>query len=211
MTQARRATSAIRLSLILAATLTVAGCGAKSVWAPDDAVAKAAYRSDKPPSVTLFTVISTSTGSGGHSALMINGSQRVIFDPAGSWYHPRVPERNDVDFGITEQMYKFYIQYHARKSYFVREQRVDVSLAQADAMIRAAEAQGPTPQAFCASSVSSVLDKVPGFGSISHTYFPVTLSDQFAALPGVTAKDHYSDDPDDNSGVLMVEAQTPAQ
>lgn len=196
-----------RLIICLLLPLALAACGAQSVWAPDEAVQKAAVHTGNPPSVTLFTVISTHTGAGGHSALMIDGSQRVIFDPAGSWYHPWVPERNDVDYGITDRMYKFYIDYHARETWYVREQRVPVTLAQADAMIHRAEINGAVNKAMCANDTSAVLHDIPGFESIPRTFSPLKLSKAFGQLPGVASKDHYDNDPDDNSGVLMVEQE----
>ncbi len=193
-----------RLLLAIFLPLLLAACGAEPVWAPDDVVARAAYSSKTPPSVTLFTVISTSTDAGAHSALIINGVERVLFDPAGTWYHPFVPERNDVHYGITDQMYTFYIDYHARETYWVLEQTVPVSLEVAEQLRSRVEAYGAVPKAFCSNSVSSVLGGLPGFESIGTTMFPNPLSRAFGELPGVVAKDHYDGDPDDNSGVLMV-------
>ena len=89
------------LVLALGAMVFLAGCAAESVWAPDDAVARAAYRHDRPPRLTVYTMINNNSGGGAHTSLMINGSQRVIFDPAGSFKHDTIPERNDALFGIT--------------------------------------------------------------------------------------------------------------
>ena len=58
--------------------------------------------------------IRDSNGSGAHSGLLVNASEQVMFDPAGTWYHPNLPERNDVHFGVTPKMISFYIDYHAR-------------------------------------------------------------------------------------------------
>ncbi len=198
-----------RLLLCLVVPLLLAACGAQSVWAPDAEVNKAIYRSGNPPSVTLITVIEANTGEGGHSALMIDGSQRVIFDPAGSWYYPGVPERNDVDYGITDRMHRFYVEYHARDVWFVREQKLPVTLAQADALIAAAEANGPSPKMFCARSVSGVLHQVPGFESLPRTFFPVSLSDAFGRLPGVVSQDHYTTDADIKTGIPTIDATKP--
>ena len=73
-----------RLLLILVMPLFLAACAGEAVWAPEEEVQQSIYRHDGPPSITVFTVISNQNGSGGHSALLINGSQRVIFDPAGT-------------------------------------------------------------------------------------------------------------------------------
>ncbi|MDP1668758.1 hypothetical protein [Phaeovulum sp.] len=197
-----------RLLICLFLPLLLAACGAEPVWAPDDAVARAVYSSKAPPSITLFTVISTDTGSGAHSALIIDGVQRVLFDPAGTWYHPFVPERNDVHYGITDQMRVFYIDYHARETYWVLEQTVPVSLEVAEVLRARVEAYGAVPKAFCSNSVSTILGGVPGFENVNTTMFPKALSRAFGELPGVTSAEHYDGDPDDNSGVLMV---TPAE
>ena len=50
-----------------------------------------------------------------------------MFDPAGSWALPRLAERNDVHFGMTDKMVDFYIDYHARKTFDVIEQTKIVS------------------------------------------------------------------------------------
>jgi len=194
-----------RLLICLSLPLFLAACGGQSTWAPDDSVRRATVSTGNPPSVTLFTVINTRTGAGGHSALMIDGSQRVIFDPAGSWYHPWVPERNDVDFGITDRMYTFYIDYHARESWFVREQRLPITAAQAEALIARVERNGAVGKMMCAANTAAVLRDVPGFETLPRTMSPKKLSAAFGELPGVYTEDHYDGDPDDNSGVLMIQ------
>ena len=138
-----------RLLICLCLPLLLAACGAEPVWAPDDAVARARFVSGEPPSITLFTVVRKNGGEGAHSGLMIDASQRVMFDPAGTWHHPTVPERNDLHYGITEQMRKFYIDYHARETYDVIEYRLPVSAEIAEMALRRAEAYGAVNKAFC--------------------------------------------------------------
>ncbi|MBZ4021206.1 hypothetical protein CKO11_01845 [Rhodobacter sp. TJ_12] len=196
-----------RLIICTVFPLALAACGAEPVWAPDEAVNAARYSTGNAPSITLFTVIGTTTGAGGHSALMIDGSERVIFDPAGTWKHPTVPERNDVDYGITDRMYKFYIDYHARETWYVREQILPVSPALAEAFIDRVEANGAVPKMMCANETSQVLRSMPGFEDLPRTTSPLRLSKAFGQLPGVVTKDHYDNDPDDNSGVLMIQAE----
>lgn len=195
--------------ICLLAPLALAACGAKSVYAPDDAVQKAAFVSGEPPSVTLYTVIRKPSGAGGHSGLLIDGTQRVMFDPAGSWYHPFVPERNDVHYGITERMRKFYIDYHARKTWDVLEQKVPVTLAQAEALRARAEAYGPVNKMFCAAATSSILRGVPGFESLPSTMSPIKLSEAFRKLPGETERLYEDGDPENNTGVLMTQIEHP--
>ena len=196
-----------RILLCLAACLMLAACGgAEPKWATDAEVQAATFVAEAPPSVTLFTVINNRSGSGAHSGLLINGNQRVMFDPAGTWYHPSLPERNDVHFGMTDRMIAFYIDYHARETYRVIEQTKPVSPEVAALVMQRAMAYGAVPKAQCANSVTTILGGVPGFESISNTWFPNKLSDQFAALPGVTSRVITDDDADDNHGVLMVQA-----
>ena len=49
-----------RIALVLLMPLFLAACGAESTWAPDDAVQRALYRHDGPPTITLFTVMTAS-------------------------------------------------------------------------------------------------------------------------------------------------------
>lgn len=193
--------------LAVMALLALGACGAKSVWAPDDKVAAARYVAEPPRSVTLFTVISTRNGSGAHSGLLINASQQVLFDPAGSWQLPSLPERNDVHYGITPKMVNFYIDYHARETFYVVQQTVVVTPEVAELVKQRAEAYGPVPQAQCSNSISTVLEGVPGFQSIGHTWFPKKLMDEFATLPGATYKKITDNDADKHYGVLIKQAE----
>lgn len=192
------------LALLFAALLGLSACGVtpESVWAPDDAVARARYVHDAPPSLTLITVINNRTGGGAHSALLINADERVIFDPAGTWYHPQLPERNDVHFGMSEPVMDFYIDYHTRITYHTVTQTVLVSpevAAQAKAL---AQAHGAVPKAQCAVSIGRILDGVPGFEAAPNGYSPKALMAFYDELPGVVRNEFRDFDSDDNSGVI---------
>lgn len=192
------------------ALIVLTACGAaEPKWAPDADVARATYVHDGPPSITLFTVTSTTNGSGAHSGLLINGSQRVMFDPAGTWMHPGLPERNDLHFGLTPKMVNFYIDYHARETFDVHEQTVIVSPQVAELVMQRAMGYGAVPKANCARSISSILSDVPGFESLPTTYFPNKLMRAFAKLPGVTQRTITDTDADNNHGVLLVQAGDP--
>lgn len=193
------------LLLALGLSLGLAACGAEPKWAPDADVARAVYRADEPPSITLYTAIRNLGGEGGHSAILINGSQRVMFDPAGTWWHATVPERNDVLYGMTPTMLDFYIDYHARATYHVVEQKIYVTPEVAERAIALAQANGAAPKAFCARSTSGILSQLPGFDPIGRTFFPDKLMDQFAKLPGVRTVKYYDDDGDDNQGLLVLQ------
>ncbi len=199
-----------RLVLCFVALLGLAACAAEPVFAPQEAVSAARYVHDGPTSITLYTVINNRSEAGAHSGLLINASQRVMFDPAGTWRHPRIPERNDVHYGITPRIVNFYIDYHARETFRVIEQTVVVSPSVAELVKQRAEAYGAVPKAQCSNSVTSILGGVPGFEGIRSTWYPKKLSDQFGQVPGVTSRTITDDDADKNHGVLLIQAdETP--
>lgn len=195
-----------RATLGLLLLLGMAACGADHKFADSATVEQARYVSDEPPSVTLYTVINNNTDAGAHSSLLINGSQRVMYDPAGTWYHPSVPERNDLHYGMTPRMTSFYIDYHARVTFRVIEQKLLVSREMADQIIAAAIAEGASGKATCANTLSNMMRKIPGFESIGSTWFPKALAKDFGKLPGVTERVIRDGDSDENSGVLTVQA-----
>lgn len=189
--------SALRwLVLVIGTPLLVAACAGTPAWAPDEEVARARYVHDGPAELVLYTMISNRTGQGGHTGLMINGGQRVLFDPAGSWRHSRAPERNDVFYGFTPTMERFYVAYHARETWHLVVQRIEVSPQIADMAIRLAEAAGPVPNGYCAQATSRLLRQLPGFEGLPQTFHPVRLSTAFGALPGVSTETIFSDLPD---------------
>ncbi len=193
-----------KLLLILSLPVLLAACGltAEPKWSPDNEVAAATYRHDGPPSISLYTVINNTSGSGAHSALLVNGSQRVMFDPAGTWWHPQIPERNDVHFGITPRVLAFYEDYHTRVTYRTVVQTVEVSPQVAEMALRAVQEYGAVPKAQCARSVTAILGGLPGFETIPQSWFPKATMNSFANLPGVRTQTLRDDDSDDNSALL---------
>ncbi|HFQ14810.1 MAG TPA: hypothetical protein ENK41_00525 [Rhodobacteraceae bacterium] len=192
----------LRIVLSLAALLTLAACGADNKWASDEAVAKARYVDDGPPTLTLFTVLSNRSDAGAHLGLMISGSQRIMFDAAGSFYHPNIPERADVLYGFTPAVVDFYIDYHARVTYRVVKQDLQVSPEVAEQAIRLVEAYGAVPKAFCTKAITDVLRQLPGFESMPSTFYPKKAMEAFGRMPGVTTEVFYDDDPDKNGYIL---------
>lgn len=181
-------------AFVLVSLVFLAACGTKpAVWAPEEAVQAARYRHSGPPEIMLFNVINNDTGGGEHAALMINASQRVLFDPAGTWTHPRAPERHDVHFGFDDQQLFRYTYYHARRTHHVLRQRLQVSPEVAETIFRLAQQAGPVPDAYCARAIAEILRQIPGFETIPPTMFPNRLSAAFAQLPGVTEERIYSD------------------
>lgn len=195
----------MRLLLVLIALLGLTACGAEPKWAPQDQVDAVRFVEGPPTYITLYTVVNKRTGSGAHSAILVNGSERLIFDPAGTWYHPKLPERNDVHFGMNDKALAFYIDYHTRVTYDTIEQTVYVSPQVAEQVLARVKAYGAVPKAMCTQATSSILRGVPGFESLPQTFYPKRLSAAFGKLPGVTTRVITDDDDDDNHGVLLVQ------
>ena len=199
----------MRAALTAVAFLFLIDCGgpAEPRWAPDGEILKYAYRDDGPTELRLYTVVSTRNGSGAHSGLLISTPrERILFDPAGTFKLPFAPERNDVHYGITPRALAVYIDYHARETYDVIEQRIPVTAAQADKIAQLAKAYGPVPKAQCSVAINRILQQVPGFEAMRITYFPNATRDQFALLPGVTTRVISDDDADKNHNVLFAAA-----
>lgn len=192
----------IRLTLVLGALLALGGC-AEPVLAPLEEVQRRAYVSEGPAELTLYTVINNRSENGAHTALLIDGSQRVIWDPAGSFYHPHAPERNDLLYGFSPQIQAVYEDYHARETFRIVKQSVRVSPEVAEMALRLAQEQGPASDATCSLTTSGILRKLPGFESMPSSWYPKSTMAAFARLTGdqgVTIRDN---DADSNHGVLI--------
>ena len=175
------------IAAVVAASL-LSGCAAERIWAPDEAVQAARYVHGAPPEIALVTSINDRSGEGAHSALIINGSERILFDPAGNWDDSRAPERADVRFGFTPQMQANYFAYQSFGPYHAVIQRMPVSAEVAERALQLAKANGAVPSAFCTSATSGILRQLPGFEGMPSTMFPRTLMEAFAALPGVDTR-----------------------
>ena len=181
------------LLLGLAALPALSGCGitAESVWASDEAVARARYRGPGPAMLALVTVRNEGQGSGAHSALLIDASERVLFDPFGGWTDPAVAERNDVLHGFSPEAEERYLTYQAQDGYYYVRQEVQVPPEVAERALALAKGYGPVGMAMCSNAVADVLGQLPGFGTVGRTYFPDKLSERFGRLPGVTTTERH--------------------
>mgnify|MGYP001800099555 CR=1 FL=1 len=186
----------MRVIAALAVCSVLAACAqAPTVpYASDERVAALAYREPGPNTFTIFTMVSNRSGKGAHSALMINGTQRVIFDPAGSFVNDRVPEQEDVLYGVSPAVLKGYKSAHARSTFHVVSQTFEVTPEQAAIALRLATTNGAVPRAFCTSATTGILQRVPGFEDIQQTLFPTKLMDQLATRPGVREEKYFEDD-----------------
>jgi hypothetical protein len=184
--------------LALALACVVAGCSVDN--SPDSspaAVAAAAYRAEGPPTLTVFTMVNNRTGNGGHSSILVNASQQVIFDPAGSFRDPVLVERGDVLFGMTPGRIKSYKSAHARSTFHVVSQEIPVTAAQAERALQLVLANGAVPGAYCTQATTGILSQIPGFENIQRTFYPVKFMEQVATLPGVKTTRLYENDEGD--------------
>lgn len=177
----------------------LAACSAEPVWAPENQVTRAFTPQVGPASLTLYTMKNNGSGNGAHSGLMINASQRVLWDPAGTFAADALPERNDVIYGVTPFVEDLYASFHARTTYHVIAQKILVPQSTAEQALRAVQSYGAVPKANCSRATSIILQRLPGFESIGRTYFPNNLFDDFAELPGVQTREYRETDEDDKS------------
>lgn len=180
------------MALLLAVTLS--GCEVYTSATPEQ-IAGARYVSPEPPSVTLMSMVNTKSGRSAHSGLLINGSQQVLYDPAGTFSHSDLPRAGDIHYGMTPRFVDYYERYHARFDYFVEAQKVPVTREAADRIIANAQARGGSFKLECALTAAAVLQPVPPFDQYVHTtLFPESLRQDFARIPGMKAHYVYEND-----------------
>ncbi|WP_193140636.1 MULTISPECIES: hypothetical protein [unclassified Meridianimarinicoccus] len=181
----------------MAGLVVLGACAQPTPQAGPVEIAQARYVSSAPPSLTLVTSIRNADDSGAHSALIINGPERVVFNPAGSWRHPLAPERGDVHYGFTPGMENWFFNYHARITYRIKAQTLEVPpevAAQALALVQQVGSVGP---ARCTLSITGVLRQLPGFEDFPMTWRPRKAERSFDAYPGVVTRLYVDDSPDD--------------
>jgi len=166
--------------------------------ASPDVIQQAAYTSTLPNSITLMTMVNESGDFGEHSGLLINASQQVLYDPAGTFRHSTSPNARDVNYGMHPAMVEYYKSYHARRGYYVVAQEIQVSPEIAELIFQRAVAQGQTAKLHCGISISSVLNGLPMFADIPTTYHPGKIMKRFAEVPNVTTTYVYEDDEGQN-------------
>lgn len=177
-----------RRLLALVAVAFLSACGADHKWATDAEVASARYVAGPPATITLITSINGRSGSGAHSGLLINGAERVLYDPAGSWevLNGGAPEREDLHYGMSPPYLASYLKFQSDSVFHVIVQTMVVPQSVADQAIANAVALGSAPKADCSHSIYLILHNLPGFEAMPNTFFPKALSRGMAKLPGVT-------------------------
>lgn len=200
----------VALVLVLGLALSVlSACGGHAIWASDTEIQAARHVHGGAPELTLVTIVHHETGRGDHTALFINGRERVIFDPAGSWQLDSIPQRGDVHYGMTVDAGASFYLSHVRATHFAVVQRIIVTpdvAEQAKALALAAGAVGP---ARCTSTTSAILRQLPGFEGVRSTFFPHVLMRDFALLPDVQSFELHHDDPDIQAKTRRVQAPLP--
>ena len=182
-----------RALLALVAAAALAGC---EVYAPatPEAIMAARYESPEPPSVTLLSMVNDSSGRSEHAALLINGAQQVLYDPAGTFTHPDLPRAGDIHYGMTPRYVDYYERYHARFGYFVEADRLPISRADADQLIADAQAEGQQMKMMCSLAVADVLRPLPQFQGVTKSIWPEGIRADFKRMPGVTTRYVREDD-----------------
>jgi len=186
-----------RTFLLIALAVIVAAC-AERIYAPLEDVSRARYVSAEAPYISLMTMVNRDDNKGAHSAILVNGSQVALYDPAGTFKHPELPERGDVFYGITPRWKEVYEWYHARDTTYVVEHRLAVSREFADQVIARMEQQGPSPKLLCGINTSAVLRSFDIFADVPSTYYPDKIMKAFARVPGVTERRVYQEDTGQN-------------
>lgn len=161
-------------------------------------IADAIYVSSEPTSVTLLTMVNENGDFGEHSGLLINASQQVLYDPAGTFRHSTAPHARDVNYGMHPGLVQYYKSYHARRGYYVVTQEIEVTPEIAELIFQRSIAQGTTSKLHCGISISSVLNGLPMFADIPTTYYPGKIMNGFGAVSGVDTTYVYEDDEGQN-------------
>jgi hypothetical protein len=185
-----------RFTLLMLSAVLLSGCayGTKDQYASKTFVEQYSYVNNKTPSLTLLTMLNSKTGAGEHSSLLINGSQNVMYDPAGRFKHSQVPERHDFLYGINDQILQLYKLYHADNIHHVVLQKIYVSPEVAEMAIAASKNQGRAFDATCAVNTIDILQQLPGFEVIKFTFFPAKLMKNFGTLDNVITTEYYDKD-----------------
>jgi hypothetical protein len=192
----------VQAVVLAAAAATLTACTVPNAGGADlDEVARAAYRHDGPPSITLYTMLSNRSGAGAHTSILVNGSQRVAFDPAGSFRHEKIVSRNDTVFGMTPYLVDQYTRFHARETYHVVIQTIEVPPEVAEQALKMVVNHPAVSRSYCAMSTSQLLAQLPGFEDVRPSFYPKKLMETFAAK-GASFERLYEYDSDDKTGVL---------
>jgi hypothetical protein len=86
-----------------------------------------AYVHDGSTRIYLYSMVNNESSAGAHSALVVNASQSMIFDPAGTINHNVFIEQDDELYGATPSVLELFTRAHASKTHHVVIQDLDVT------------------------------------------------------------------------------------
>ncbi|MEM9350418.1 MAG: hypothetical protein AAGA47_09165 [Pseudomonadota bacterium] len=188
-----------RRAFLLGAPALLAACSSKPrVFAEQSALDAARWPNTGPGRLQVFSSFNVGTNNGAHTAMLISADEHVVFDPAGTFRHSRLPERHDVIYGMVPSARQAFVDYHTRSTFWTVLQTFEVPRSTAFAVKRAAERAGPVSDAFCTRATSTLLADAPGMPfAVDPVWFPVSLHDQLLGRPGVIRQEfRQTDDAD---------------
>ncbi len=141
-----------------------------------------------PPSTTL--VLAEHKGGSGavHAALIVTGSERLIYDPSGSFTHPDTRRYGDVVYGASDDIVELFALHNADKNHDAVMRTIALQPEEAETMLDAARTHGGAMPGFCAKSVASVLRSVPRFASMRDTFWPSNVQQDFESIAPVAIR-----------------------
>lgn len=179
---------------ILALSILAACAGGGGEPLTAEKVQAVAFRANETPRLTLLTTVNNRNGQGAHTALLVSGSQRVLFDPAGSFRSEDVFRHNDLMYGVTDRKLQTFRSFQASSRHRVVSQTIPVSAASAERALQLVQARGSVAPAYCANSTAEILQQLPETADVKVTFYPVQLMDQIKAKPGITTSVYYEND-----------------
>jgi hypothetical protein len=173
--------------------LLLAGCGGLDPSADADLLqelrAETSYFPDNaPPSATLL--LSEHKGGSGavHAALVITGSERVIYDPSGSFTHPDTRRLGDVVYGASDPVVEMFALHNADKDHDAMMRRIPLSAEEAEQMLARARSRGGAMPGYCAKSVADVMRAAPRFAAMRDTFWPSNVLEDFVQFGPVETR-----------------------
>ena len=161
------------------------GCRATSGGDPASEADLPRYRDLGSATVTLITVLSKRDCSGGHSAFIVTGEHRVIFDPEGSLSHTSLAVSGDVIYGANPAVVESFIGYHTRNTDDTVTETLDIADAVASDLLIRVMLYKTVMRSFGTQSVGAPSRSTPGFEGMGPMFPSKNLMESFATQPGV--------------------------
>jgi len=137
------------------------------------------------PMLTLLEVRAGVPYTGSHSAPMVTGAERVIFDPAGSFGGSGVAVHDNIIRDVSEPALDLLMAFQTPDGFAVVRHDLPVTPEVPSlALTQFAQRPATTPGG-CACTVAKVLGGLPGFPGFDGLMMPDRFFVRFAALLGV--------------------------